>query len=1045
MTYRYLPAAASAVLFALAPAARAVDPADLTPGLIAKYSQRGRGEAETAATRLEPTIAIALGAGETAHPRLHATGIVQWRGYVNVVRPGKYTFSARVKGGAFAVEVGGKTVLSVKEEGATGDVQGEPVQLAGGVLPIEALFDPKGVAGLVELLWEGPGFRKEPIPYQFFGHLAKERPAAFATDLQLEHGRFTFEELACVRCHEPAADDKMAKGLVDRPAPNLTDAAKRGHAGWIDAWLADPAKLRPHTAMPKMFGTDATGKAERYAVVKYLVSLAGKPLDPVKPPTVSNDYKSGMEKGRVLFTVAGCAACHADPLPKKAARGDEEEKDPLLPEDSIYAAGTAAGPTAKYALGALGSKYTVATLAAYLQDPIKVNPAGRMPHMVLSGTEATDIARYLARVTDETIDPTMPDGKGLIPSTIAAAVYEATEAKADEAAAFQKLPADLQWVDLGRKLVVTKGCVNCHAVEPGGKALAPAAKLPTLADIKKAGVKACLSDEAHAGKSPEYKLTRPEILAVAAFLKDGLDGAGSPAPTHAARLNLRRFNCLNCHSKDGEGGISPELSDQMRLLEKAENADDMRPPLLTGIGHKSRTSWLKAVLTQGARARPWMTLRMPQYGEKNVGALPEALAALEGTTADDTVHKVPLTADKIGAGKTIIGKGGLGCISCHDIAGVPNTGTRGPDLATINQRVRYDWYERWLHQPLRMAPGTRMPQAFVDNKSTLATVLKGEPAAQAEAMWSYLSLGPGLPLPDGMEPPKGLLISVKDRPEVLRTFMPDAGSKAIAVGYPGGVSVAFAADQCRLAYGWAGNFLDASPVWNNRGGAPAKLLGPKFWTAPAGHPWGLTVNPQVPPDFLARANNPAFGTPLPLEPARVYDGPTAVKFDGYSLDSTGLPTFRYTLTENDRGAVLKVGETPIPVKSGIAAGLRRKLEIEAPANFQAWLLAGATAQTPRVVTADGQVVTLDWKAAEVSAPAGTNRVILPADGDKATVLELADAPAGTTWRFVPRAGGGWLAVVRLPDAKAALKATFALTAWGLPKDDDDLLKGLAVK
>ena len=250
----------------------------------------------------------------------------------------------------------------------------------------------------------------------------------------------------------------------------------------------------------------------------------------------------------------------------------------------------------------------------------------------------------------------------------------------------------------------------------------------------------------------------------------------------------------------------------MRLLEKAENADDVRPPLLTGVGHKARTVWLKSVLTDRGRARPWMQLRMPQYGEANVGFLPEALAHLEG--ADDRRHdpsSCRSNTEKIAIGRQIIGKSGLGCISCHDIGGVANTGTRGPDLATINQRVRYEWYDRWMHQPLRMAPGTRMPQAFVDGKSTLTTVLDGDPKGQAEAMWSYLSLGPGLPLPEGLEPPKGLIIAVKDRPEVLRTFMPEAGSKAIAVGYPGGVNVAFSADQCRLAYSWAGNFLDASP------------------------------------------------------------------------------------------------------------------------------------------------------------------------------------------------------------------------------------------
>src|SRR5262249_56734250 len=141
---------------------------------------------------------------------------------------------------------------------------------------------------------------------------------------------------------------------------------------------------------------------------------------------------------------------------------------------------------------------------------------------------------------------------------------------------------------------------------------------------------------------------------LAVFLKDGLTGAASPAPTHAARAAIRRFNCLNCHSKDGEGGIGPELSDQMRALEKAENADDVRPPLLTGIGHKSRTSWLKSVLTASGRARPWMQLRMPQYGEANVGFLPEALAAIEGTVPDDTIHKAPLSTQTIALGRQIV-------------------------------------------------------------------------------------------------------------------------------------------------------------------------------------------------------------------------------------------------------------------------------------------------------------------------------------------------------------------------------------------------------
>lgn len=1036
MTHRHiLPALA---LLLSAPIARAVEPSELKPGLVTTFDDIG----PPVVTRLEPTVALTLPKGTTAHPRLADGTRVSWRGYVNVVRPGKYTFSATAAGGSLTVRVGGGEVLSVAVQEEAKTVTGAAVRLPGGVQTFDVEFLRNGGASRVELFWEGPGFKREPVPHQFLGHLPKDRPTQFAADLQLEHGRLRFEELACVRCHKPSDTDKMAKGLADRPGPNLTDVAKRSFPGWIDAWLADPASLRPHTTMPKMFADTEAGKAERYAVVKYLVALGGNsPLEPSRAPTVSNEYRQSMERGRVLFTVTGCAACHQEPLPKKAARNDEDEKEPLQPDDYFYAFG-ATGPVAKYNLGALGSKYRPETLAAYLQNPLKVNPSGRMPDMRLEAREALDIARYLCRVTDETLSPKVPDANGLKPSLIAEQVFEAAGATPAELEQFGKQKADAQWLDLGRKLLVTKGCVNCHAVEPGGKALAATAKFPALDAVKKAGSKGCLSDEAHAGKAPEYRTTRKEILAVGEFLKDGLTGAGSPSTTHAARLAFKRFNCLNCHSRDGEGGIPVELADAMRQLEKAENADDVRPPLLTGIGHKSRTSWLKAVLTQGGRARPWMQLRMPQYGEANVGHLPQALAFLEGATTDDTVRKVAITPAKIDAGKTIVGKGGLGCISCHDISGIPNTGTRGPDLATINQRVRYEWYDRWLHQPLRMAPGTRMPQAFNDDKSTLTTVLNADPTAQAEAMWAYLSLGPGLPLPEGMEPPKGLVIAVKDRPELLRTFMTDAGTKAIAVGYPGGVSVAFGADQCRLSYAWAGNFLDASPVWNNRGGAPAKLLGPKFWVAPPGHPWGLTVNPRVPPDFVGRANSPAFGAPLPLEPARIYTGPSAVHFDGYTLDKAGRPTFRYTLTEGTDG-VLKVAETPSPLKSSVATGLRRSFEVELPAGYQAWFLAGTTTKDVRVLREDGTTTTPRADDPEPSAPAAGTRVVLPADGDRATVLDLVGAPAGTTWRFV-RSGDRWLAVVRLPDAKAA-KAGFTLNTWALPKDDEGLLKGLTAR
>ena len=108
----------------------------------------------------------------------------------------------------------------------------------------------------------------------------------------------------------------------------------------------------------------------------------------------------------------------------------------------------------------------------------------------------------------------------------------------------------------GKHLVTSMGCVNCHTIAPGGKDLASVTQPLTLAAIRKQAGKGCTSEKPNrATKQADYRFTAEERTAINAFLKDGLDGAGSPSPIHAARTSIKRFNCLNCHNRDGEGGI----------------------------------------------------------------------------------------------------------------------------------------------------------------------------------------------------------------------------------------------------------------------------------------------------------------------------------------------------------------------------------------------------------------------------------------------------------------------------------------------------------
>lgn len=999
-----LPLLAALALPALA-FTQEVKRADLKPGLLFTTKDKGG----FAVSRLEPTVGLTLLPGDAAHPRSDGGEKFTWTGYIQIVSAGQYTFAADLTG-KLTVTVGDQTVLA--ETSKDGDkavsVTGKDVELKPGIQAFTATLERAGKAARVALRWQGPRFRMEPVPHFFFGHTLAQRPATFADDVKREHGRLLFEELACAKCHTPAADDKMAKGLTDRTGPNLTKLAERAYPGWVDAWLADPKKLRPHTAMPAMFGDDAKGKEERYAVVAYLSSV-GKAVEPYKPPLVyPNNIKESIARGTKLYLTAGCAACHGDQLtapPTKKKKDDDPDapaEKPFEPEGSLY--GTGSTPQAFYTLNHVGSKFHPDTLTKFLKNPTETNPHGRMPSMALTDPEARDLANYLCTVTDEKIDPKMPE-----PPPVREG--EKTD-----------------WVGKGREVFAAKGCANCHAMEEKGKPVATTAVTPKLGDAAKATDKGCLAEKPSA-KAASYSLAADQRAALQTFLKDGLTGAGSPSPVHAARTAVKRFNCLNCHQKDGEGGIDAFLADKMKALENAENADDVQPPRLTGVGHKTRTSWLKDVLTNGGRARPWMTLRMPQYGTANVGTLHEQLPLTEGTVTDDTVAKPTFTKEKVDTGRALAGKQGHGCISCHDISGQRGGGTRGPDLATTNQRVRYDWYTRWMHQPQRMVPGTKMPQAFIEGKSLLDQYYKGDGDQQIDALWAYFSLGPGLPLPAGMEPAKGLTVVVREKPEILRTFMPDnAGTRCVAVGFPGGINTVFDSHQCRLAYAWAGNFLDVQPVWDGRGGNPARLLGTKFYTAPAGFPWAMTDSSDA-PDFDKIAKDLAHGGPL--KDAEAYTGPMAVRFKGYTTDDDGRPTFKYQLTPDDGKTVLNITEAPRPGTASVVNGLTRKFTVAGPSGKAVWFNVATSSKEPRLLDADAG----DVKFSESAPP--TVRVAVPAGGDAITVFGLAAPPKGAEWRFV-KEGGGYKVLLKLPEGKSE----FALNVWALPKPEPAFLKEL---
>jgi len=63
----------------------------------------------------------------------------------------------------------------------------------------------------------------------------------------------------------------------------------------------------------------------------------------------------------------------------------------------------------------------------------------------------------------------------------------------------------------------------------------------------------------------------------------------------------------------------------------------------------------------------------------------------------------------------------------------------GVGLSSIRDRLRREYYDRWMLDPLRIEPGTKMPKLSADGKTTkVQNILGGDARRQSDALWHYL-------------------------------------------------------------------------------------------------------------------------------------------------------------------------------------------------------------------------------------------------------------------------------------------------------------------
>jgi cytochrome c551/c552 len=480
------------------------------------------------------------------------------------------------------------------------------------------------------------------------------------------------------------------------------------------------------------------------------------------------------------------------------------------------------------------AKFLPGALAAFLLDPLATHPSARMPRLPLDAQQAADLEAFLGK----------PAG--------AAAAVDPPSADA-------------------RSLFSSAGCANCHEFDVRAQPRRP------LASLKNPD-RGCLDPAART--TPRFDLTEAQRSELGSAIQ-ALAKSQSLTESQRLELRLEALGCYNCHSRNNKGGPQSVNANAFTVLEDTDLGDEGRfPPPLTAIGYKLTPDALGEALRGRTNVHPAMATRMPDYGPVVASQLTKLLTAV-----DMPAHLQPIEQNGRNAfGRELVGTQGLGCINCHNLRGRKSLGINASDLALAPQRLRVEWFRDFLIQPARFHPATRMPSFWPGGKATQKAVLRGNTDRQIDSIWVYLMEIDQTRLPAGLEEKGAFELKPVDKAIVLRAFMKDAGTHAVAVGFPGGLNAAFDSNRARWALLWRGRFVDAESVWEDRFNPPMSPLGTNVLSLSEG-------------------------------------GNAAVVFRGYQLGERGIPTFLY---DRDRAHV-KDTLTPGPDGS-----FRRILEIETP-------------------------------------------------------------------------------------------------------------------
>jgi mono/diheme cytochrome c family protein len=532
----------------------------------------------------------------------------------------------------------------------------------------------------------------------------------------LTEGQRLFEQVGCTGCH-------LVQGYEDIPkiAPSLKKISAKVDPSWMVRWVENPHNFRPRTRMPNFeFKPD-----EALAISAYIWSqskeegetwLQENPL----PAGIREADNNEAARGKKLVETIGCKGCHG------FAEG--EFSTPLGKTKDLV-------PNLKDIAAKTGPQW----MFHWIKNPRGFEPETKMPSLRLSDEEARSITTYLTTLGT----------------------------KGETIAGLEEKLADANNIKRGEALVRKYGCAGCHEIKGMEKESRIGVELTTfgsktveeLAFGNRTDVRHTWDDWTfHKIKSPrgyaterleqlmpQFNLADEDINALRVLLggfrerkvaqRYLADQGQRVTEVVEGRRLMQQYNCVGCHEIENRGGF----------VKKYYENPASAPPPLNGEGEKVQSHWLFGFLKAPFPLRPWLEIRMPTFGFSDQHTTQlinyfNGLSKVENPFAYFDERNVP--PGHLDAARMLVSEEYFNCFSCHVRGGKNPEGPPegwAPDLALARQRLNPSWIIKWIQDPQKIQPGTKMPSFYPGGPDN---ILGGKDDRQIEALRDYvMSLG----------------------------------------------------------------------------------------------------------------------------------------------------------------------------------------------------------------------------------------------------------------------------------------------------------------